>query len=73
MEKRISECLPCCPSGTDCGNVRRLVIVLLVGLCGLQNVVFLQVKKKENQVEMFILNISELLQATLFLLGEMKC
>lgn len=72
MENPVSECLPCCPGGTDCGSVHRLVIVL-VGLFGLQSVVFLQVKIKENQVEMFILKTSELLQATLFLLGELKC
>lgn len=39
------ERVPCCPSGTDDGNVHGLIIVLLVGLFGQWNVVFLQGKK----------------------------
>lgn len=45
MKNPTPACVPCCPSGTDDSSVHGLVNVLLVGIFGLLNVVFLQRKK----------------------------
>lgn len=73
MKNPTPDCVPCCPTSTNDGNVHDLVIVLLVGLFSLLNVVFSREKKKEKKVEIFILKISEPFQPTLFLLREMRC